>query len=199
MTLLALIRHAPTAWNAEKRLQGRTDIPLSPDGEQLAAGWRLPDDMAGARLLSSPLLRARQTASLMAGHVPEADPRLIEMDFGAWEGKTLADLRAADPAAMRAQEDRGWHMTPPGGESPFAVWNRVAPLLGELAADGRPVVAVTHKGVMRAVLARAWGWDFLGRAPAKLQPGCLHRLRLLPDGTPEILALNEALRQGDGP
>jgi len=197
MTLLALLRHAPTDWNAAKRLQGGTDVPLSDDGEKLFQSVRLPDDLEQARLISSPLSRARRTAFLIAGREPEIEPRLTEMDFGAWEGQTLAALRTADPTGMQAEEDRGWYMTPPGGESPWMVWLRVAPLLAELAAADRPIVAVTHKGVIRAVLARAWGWDFLGRPPARLLSAALHRLRLRPDGTPEILALNQDLPKAD--
>lgn len=199
MTMLALLRHAPTDWNTAKRLQGRSDVPLSDAGEKLFQSMRLPDDLEQARLIASPLSRAVRTAFLVAGRQADIEPRLTEMDFGAWEGQTLAALRAADPDAMGAQENRGWHMTPPGGESPWMVWQRVAPLLAELAAEGGSAVAVTHKGVIRAILARAWGWDFLGRPPAKLQSGCLHRLRLLSDGTPAILALNEVLPRVDGP
>ena len=197
MTMLTLIRHAPTDWNAARRLQGRSDVPLSTEGEKLMESKCLPDDLRAGRLISSPLSRARRTAMLLTGREAEIEPRLTEMDFGSWEGQTLAGLRAADPQAMQAEEDRGWHMTPPGGESPWMVWQRVAPLLAELAADGGPVVAVTHKGVIRAILARAWGWDFLGRAPARLESAVLHRLRLLRDGTPEILALNQALPKAD--
>ncbi len=193
MTLLALLRHAPTDWNAARRLQGRSDVPLSVEGEKRCESSCLPDDLKAARLIASPLLRAVRTAALLTGRQAEIEPRLTEMDFGTWEGQTLAALRAADPEAMRAEEDRGWHMTPPGGESPCMVWQRVAPLLAELAAEDRPVVAVTHKGVIRAILARAWGWDFLGRPPETLQSSCLHRLRLRPDGTPDILALNEVM------
>lgn len=197
MTILALIRHAPTDWNARKLLQGRTDIPLSAEGEELAASWCLPGDLAGARLISSPLSRAMQTARLITGRACETDPRLMEMDFGAWEGRSLADLRTENPQAMQAEEARGWDMTPPGGESPRTAWTRVAPLLGEWAEAGQPVVAVTHKGVIRAILARAWGWDFLGKPPARLQSGALHRLRLMPDGSPAIIAVNEALDRKD--
>ena len=201
MTELFLLRHGATAWNADGRLQGRTDEPLSATGRAEVASWRLPEMTRGARILSSPLSRAAETARILSdeGTAPETDPRLIEMDFGAWEGQRLADLRARDPGGMERIEAMGWDMTPPGGESPRAVWARLRPLLREIAASGRPVLAVAHKGVIRAILARAWGWDFLGKPPARLLPARLHRLRLRADGEPEIVALNLPLNRATPP
>ncbi|MEA2780662.1 MAG: hypothetical protein QOK29_2206, partial [Rhodospirillaceae bacterium] len=65
MPLLALMRHGPTEWTAEHRLQGRTDLSLSEAGREIVAGWRLPPEVAGFSWLSSPLQRARETAALL--------------------------------------------------------------------------------------------------------------------------------------
>jgi probable phosphoglycerate mutase len=200
MSRLALLRHAATAWNAEHRLQGRTDLPLSPAGRDAAAAWRLPPWLLapGVRWLTSPLARARETAALLqASHAgapePMVEPRLAEMSFGAWEGWRLAELRAADPGGVAAREAKGLDFAAPHGESPRQVQARLAPLLAELAAAGRDTLAITHKGVIRALYAAATGWPMLGRPPQRLDLGCLQLLRLAPGGRPEIERLNLAL------
>jgi probable phosphoglycerate mutase len=175
MTPLLLIRHGPTAWNESGRIQGRADVGLSARGRAAVAGWRLPAAWAGARVLSSPLRRARDTAALVAGRAPIVDDRLIEMDWGRWEGRRLAELRAEAPAAMATNEARGLDFRPPGGESPRDVCARLQDLLAELAADPQPVVAVCHKGVIRAALVLATGWDMRSRPPLRLPQdgGCV--------------------------
>ena len=175
MTPVLLVRHGPTDWNERGRIQGRADPALSRRGRIEVAGWRLPAAWADARVLSSPLRRARETAALLSRQPPVVDDRLIEMDWGAWQGQRLADLRAGAPAAMAANEAGGLDFRPPGGESPREVCARVQALLGELAADPRPVVAVCHKGVIRAALALASGWDMRSRPPLRIgrDRGCV--------------------------
>lgn len=165
---LLLLRHAPTAWNAAGRLQGRSDQPLSAEGRALAATWRLPGFASGWNSVCSPLLRARQTAEAM-GLAPTSEAALIEMDWGRWEGLTLAEVAAAEGAAFAANEARGLDFQPPGGESPRAVMARLSPWLRDVARQD--LVAVAHKGVLRALLGLATGWAFLGKAPAKARAG----------------------------
>jgi probable phosphoglycerate mutase len=195
MTPLVLIRHGPTQWNLDGRIQGRADLPLAPVGRATVSAWRLPPELTGAQAgdwtwLTSPLGRARETAALLTDQAVSGETALIEMDWGDWEGRTLADLRAEGGAAMVAAEARGLDFQPPGGESPRLVQDRLQPLLARLAALGRPVVAVTHKGVIRALYAQASAWDMTGRAPEKLRDGCAHRFLLGPDGAPETDQLN---------
>jgi len=175
MTPVLLVRHGPTDWNERGRIQGRADPALSRRGRIEVASWRLPAGWAEARVLSSPLRRARETAALLSRQPPVVDDRLIEMDWGAWQGRRLADLRAEAPAAMATNEAGGLDFRPPGGESPREVCARVQALLGELAADPRPVVAVCHKGVIRAALALASGWDMRSRPPLRIgrDRGCV--------------------------
>ncbi|MGH6912370.1 MAG: histidine phosphatase family protein [Geminicoccales bacterium] len=163
--MIVLIRHGPTRWNEEGRMQGRADLPLSAAGRAQVASWRLPASWADARWLSSPLRRAIDTAARLTDRPVSVEPRLIEMDWGAWEGRTLADLRAETPRAMAANEARGLDFRPPGGESPREVRARLAGLFAELADD---VVCVTHKGVIRAALSLATGWDMLSKPPLRL-------------------------------
>jgi probable phosphoglycerate mutase len=190
MTRLAMIRHAPTAWNEAGRVQGHADEPLSAGGRSAAAGWRLPAELGAMAWQSSPLARARETARLVGARDCITEPRLIEMDWGAWEGRRLAELRAELGAAMTENEARGLDFRPAGGESPRDVQARLAPWLAEAARAGRPVAAVSHKGVIRALYARAAGWDMTGDPPARLEWNCAHLFTLAADGTPTVAQLN---------
>lgn len=182
MTLIGFIRHAPTAWNAARRIQGRADIPLSPEGRAAAAGWRLPAAVRDFAWVASPLARAQETARLLHAGPVRTDPRLIEMAWGAWEGAELAGLRRDLGAAIRANEARGLDFTTPAGDSPRAVQARLAAFLADVAAAGAPTLAVSHRGVMRAALALATGWPLLGRPPADLSSPNLQLFRLDPEG-----------------
>jgi broad specificity phosphatase PhoE len=203
MTMLALLRHGTTEWNLAGRMQGRRDTALSEAARECLAASRLPPELAGFTWLTSPLQRAVATAAALGIADAKPEPRLVEMDWGDWEGRTLAELRArpanimpADIMAadlMAEREAAGLDFTPPGGESPRAVQRRLAPLLAELAAAGHPVGAVTHKGVIRAVLALATGWDLRGKPPARLDWRCVHLFRLDAAGHPSPLRLNLAL------
>ena len=192
MTLLALIRHMPTEWNAAGRLQGSEDVPLA-----MAAtpAWGVPQELDGFRWMTSPLRRAVDTARLLGIAAPVIEPRLTEMRWGEWEGETLAGLRARLGADMAANEARGLDFRAPGGESPSDVQARVMPLLAEIARAGQPTAAVTHKGIIRAVLALATGWDMRDKPPHRLDWSAAHLFRLGADGRPRIARLNMALER----
>jgi broad specificity phosphatase PhoE len=189
MTPFAILRHAPTEWNEARRLQGRSDPSLSQRGRATANHWRLPDEVKGFRWIASPLRRTVETAECLLLR-PRIEPALIEMGWGDWEGWTLAELRAADPTRLAEAEARGLDLTPPEGESPRAVQSRLRPLLARLAAEGRPTGAVAHKGVLRALMALATGWNMLDEAPVKLRPETLHLFELAADGTPRLVHAN---------
>ncbi|HET8725956.1 MAG TPA: histidine phosphatase family protein [Alphaproteobacteria bacterium] len=197
MTMLALMRHGATDWTERGLLQGRADRPLSPAGRAEVAGWRLPADLAGFDLVSSPLLRCVETARLLVGE-PLIDDRLVEADWGAWEGRSLAALRRADPEGMAAAEARGLDLEPPGGESPRRVQDRLRPWLAERSGTRRPTLAVTHKGVIRAAYALWTGWDMTVDPPEKLGDGKCHIFRLGPGGAITVERLNiPMVGQGD--
>ncbi len=149
MRRLVLIRHASTG--AVRRAAFPVDEPL--DGAGLAAARALAGRLGRGDALSSPALRARDTAAA-AGLRAAVEPALRECDFGAWAGRTLAEVHEQDPDAAVA-----W-MTDPvvrphGGESLAALLGRVAGWLDEQAArDGR-AVAVTHGGVVKAAVVHA--------------------------------------------
>lgn len=189
MTLLILMRHGRTSASAERQLKGRLDVPLGEAGRAEVAAWRLPEDAAGARWFTSPLGRARETAAIL-GVAAAVEPRLIEMHWGLWEGRSLAELRDADPEGMEANEARGLDFRAPGGESPRQVQARVAPWLAEIATGSEPVCAIAHKGVIRAVIGLATGWDFVGEPPARICYGDAHLFRLDAAGRPTVERLN---------
>ena len=192
MSLLLVLRHGPTDWNERGFLQGRADPPLSDDGRARARRWRIPPDHRGSRWIASPLRRAMDTARLM-GATAEPDARLLEMDWGDWEGRTLAELRADPAADMAGREALGLDFQPPGGESYRMVQRRLEPLLRDLAAAGGNTVAVCHKGVMLALHALATGWAMIGPPPQKLKADCCHAYRLDGSGHPSIDRLNMPL------
>jgi 2,3-bisphosphoglycerate-dependent phosphoglycerate mutase len=165
---LALVRHGDTAWSAEGRIQGRSDIPLSEEGRAALRHVRIPE---GMRVVSSPLRRCVETAELLTNSPVTREPRLIEMSWGKWEGRRLADLRNELGDAMQANEARGWDFRPEGGETPREVLARVRSWLIEIK---EPTLAVTHRGVIRALFAEASGWDMLGKPPVKLDWSALH-------------------------
>ena len=192
MTMLALLRHGPTAWSRERRLQGRGDLRLDAAGRASVLGWRLPQEFRAFRWLASPLARCIETAALL-GLYAEIEPRLIEMDWGRWEGRTIAELRA-DPGQQVAQrEARGLDLDPPGGESPRAVQQRLMPLLAEIAVNRAPTGCITHKGVIRGILSLATGWAMLDPQPLKLEWDAVHVFRLGSGGAPEVARLNRPL------
>ncbi len=188
--LIGFIRHGPTDWNAEKRLSGRSDVRLNADGRALFRGRRPPALLAEARWHTSPLARARETAALMGAADAVVEPRLIEMSFGVYEGRRLADLRAELGEAFARNEARGLDFLPPDGESPRMVQQRIGPFLAEVAGAGGRHVAVAHKALIRAVYALATGWDMTDKPADRLRRDCAHVFALAVDGTPRVAALN---------
>jgi broad specificity phosphatase PhoE len=197
-TRLALLRHGPTAWSRDKRIQGLSDQPLDGEGRAEVSRWRLPPEFIAAAWVTSPLRRCRETALLLAGSHRRRDaiavePRLIEMDHGQWEGERLADLRGRLGPDMAVREARGLDYRAPGGESPREVQARLQPWLAEIGAAGGDVLAVTHKGVMRALYAQATGWDMIAKPPVKLRNAALHLFLVAADGSLALERLNLGL------
>ncbi len=166
MIRLALLRHGHTEWNRAGRIQGRSDIPLDAAARAELAAQCLPEGWRGAHLWSSPLLRAAETARLITDQEPQTTKALIEMNWGDWEGQHGITLRADPTSGFRDIEQWGWDYRPPGGESPAEVWTRIAPWIAILTRD---TVAVCHIGIMRMILARAYGWNFDSPAPFQIK------------------------------
>jgi broad specificity phosphatase PhoE len=183
VSLLALIRHGPTDWNAERRLQGRTDRPLSDAGREAVRSWRLPPLLREAVWATSPLARARETAALLSGGACLPEERLVEMDWGAWEGRTRAQLLAEAGLHAIDRNPLGRDFRAPGGESPREVLVRLAPWIAERARSGSVTAAVTHRGVIRAVYAEATGWDMIGPPPEDFVDGAAQLFLARADGS----------------
>jgi broad specificity phosphatase PhoE len=195
MTQVAILRHGPTAWNADRRLQGRADPPLTDETRRRLAGLRPPAEFADAAWHASPLARARDTAALLGAVELRLEPRLIEMDFGAFEGRRLAELRRNLGSEMSANEARGLDFLPPGGESPRQVRERLQPWLAACAASDGKHLAVSHKGVIRALLSLATGWDMRAKPPHRLDWSALHVFALDADGRPRPERMNLPLER----
>ena len=193
MSLFALIRHGATDWNAERRLQGRADLPLSAPGREAVRGWRVPALLAEAVWVSSPLERARQTAALLGRSGCPVDERLIEMDWGEWEGRRRDEL-LAEAGARLDSDPLGRDFRPPGGESPREVAARLKPWVCEIARAGRPAAAVTHRGVIRALYAEATGWEMIGPPADGFTPGSAQLFLAREDGTVALVRGNLMLR-----
>ncbi len=167
---LFLCRHGRTAWNAERRIQGQEDVPLDALGRSQAArngAWlreRLGAGAPGWDFLASPLRRTRETMAIVRAGLDlpaddyPADPRLMEVHFGAWQGSTLAEIGRRTPNALVAREADKWNYVPAGAaaESYAMLETRMAPVLEALR---RPTVLVIHGGIVRAFLRRWGGLD----------------------------------------
>lgn len=144
---IALVRHGETAWNAAGRYQGRVDLPLNERGREqaVAAGRALAEEGRWEAVVSSPLLRARETARAIADRVGLADvlveDGLIERSFGDAEGMSMAEAHARWP-----QGDL------PGAEPEAAVAARALVAWGRLALPGRRTIVVCHVAVIRALM-----------------------------------------------
>lgn len=172
---ILLVRHGETAWNREGRYQGRTDIPLSPDGERQvrSLGQRLAS-VPIAAAVASPLSRAKTTAeAVLAGRqLPlELDPGLLEISHGQWEGKLASDVERDHAEMFGVWRSAPGRATPagPGAETLGDVEARAWPVLEKLCErippDGVGLIAA-HDAVNRVLLCRVLGlpleriWSF---------------------------------------
>lgn len=179
---LALIRHGMTAWNREKRIQGRIDQPLSASGRRQLQALALPPWYRELRWYCSPLRRARETAEILGLDDYRVESALIEMHWGEWEGQVLKPLRRQLGEVMRANERRGLDFCPPGGESPRQVQARLQPWLERIAAADQAAAAVVHKGIIRCIYALACNWDMRGEAPVDFAWDAIHQFELDANG-----------------
>ena len=150
---LVLVRHGQTEWSASGRHTGVTDVPLDDAGRR-AAG-RLPERLAGwefALVLSSPRARARETAAL-AGLRVEIDEDLVEFDYGAYEGRTTAEIREQRPGWSV------WEDGAPDGETAASVGVRADRAIERALAAGGDVALFAHGHLLRVLGSRWIGLD----------------------------------------
>jgi broad specificity phosphatase PhoE len=176
MTRLLLIAHAATAWNAERRYQGWSNVPLSEVGRdqvrRLAS--HLEDETLDA-VFASDLSRAVGTAAGLAqphGLTVRVDRRLREMNFGDWEGKTASEIHDVSDPWLRGDSDA----CPPRGESLAEVSDRVGAFVAELP-DGE-VAIVGHRGSLRVLVCRLLGLPATSHWSFQLDVASISQVRL---------------------
>ena len=145
-----LLRHGETAWSLTGQHTGRTDLPLTENGERRAS--RLRARLQGIKfshVLTSPLQRARRTCELAGlGAVAQAEPDLQEWDYGDYEGRTTADIRTQHP---------GWDVFVDGcphGESVEQISQRADRALMALRQLGGTIALFSHGQFLRALAVR---------------------------------------------
>ncbi|MDQ6525636.1 histidine phosphatase family protein [Nocardioides sp. LHD-245] len=147
-----LARHGATEWSVAGRHTSRTDLPLLPEGEEVARG--LAGRLGGtvfAEVLTSPLRRARRTAELAGFPDAEVCDDLREWGYGDYEGRTTAEIREQVPGWTV------WTHPAPGGEPAAAVAARCDRVVARIRAAAGPVLVVAHGHVLRALAARWLG------------------------------------------
>ena len=192
---IAFLRHGPTDWNEEGRIQGRIDMPLSAAGRAKMAGLLPPAGFERVRAFTSPLSRARETAALLGFPDAAPDARLSEHNWGDWEGLTRNEILARDGADCFERAGTAADFTPKGGESTRDLLARVASFIADAAKDERDAVAIAHRGVLRSAYTLATGWDMLLPMPAKLDLSGALILDVGRNGTPRIAEMNVPLRK----
>jgi 2,3-bisphosphoglycerate-dependent phosphoglycerate mutase len=187
---LYLVRHAMTAWNAERRWQGQTDIPLSDEGRAQARA--LVDRLHGrglVRVHTSDLSRARETAEIVARalNLPLlSDPDLRERGFGPFEGKTAAECASLGDIWNRYLADR--RCLPPGAEPDTEVVARMVRAVERAAAalpdEHSTALVVSHGSAIRSILGH-----MVDEAFPPMPNGALFRLTLAPTQRPVCEAI----------
>jgi broad specificity phosphatase PhoE len=153
--LLYLARHGETEWTVTRRHTSRTDVPLTPTGEEQAqALGRLLAGLQVDRVLSSPMARALDTARLAGfGGLLEKVDALRELDYGDYEGLTTSQIREQRP---------GWDLFRdgcPGGETVADVAARMRPLLAEISQTDQTVVLFGHGHSLRILATTYLGLE----------------------------------------
>jgi broad specificity phosphatase PhoE len=204
---LICVRHGRTAWNAARRFQGQTDIPLDDEGlaQAQALAAHLQDEHFDLAIASD-LTRARTTAQAILGDrdlVLELTPHFREMHFGLWEGLTWDEIVGRWPELDARNEKAPMYYTAEGGESWDALCERVDLALRALTERMRPAdraLIVSHAGVMHGIVRSLMSAGRSGANPVALgmrfSPGGIIRANgSFADGW-EITAINETAGSG---
>jgi len=184
--LIYLLRHGETLWNTGGRLQGQKDSPLTARGVEHARenGRQLRQRIANPAdwdILSSPLGRCWQTAVLVAeslGKDPGSirfEARLMEIDYGIWEGQTHAEIAAQHPRLWQRRLADRWNFSAPGGESYAALSARATAWLAEVAPSARLIV-ISHGGTGRVLRGHHDGLTAAETLALRAEHDAIHEL-----------------------
>ena len=172
-TLFGLLRHGQTIWNTQRRVQGRLDSPLTPEGIESVQQWArflASPRWQWNRIISSPVPRARKTAQLINNSLSleiHEEPDLSEQDWGIWEGQTWSEIHRDSAEEVQAQVDRGWSFRPPEGESRIEVHRRSRAVLSNYGRQypGEQILVITHQGVIKSLVYAIEKRKFLPQEP----------------------------------
>lgn len=179
---LFILRHGETVWNQKGWFQGQRDSPLTAKGQAQALAQKAileAVEHAPNSVFVSPLGRTLQTARLALGSADfVVDDRLMEIDFGAWEGLTRAQIAAQIDYSF---DDGTWNFRSPDGESFDMIAGRVAAFLNDLTG---PAVIVTHGTTSIIMRGLCCGLDQAEMLELPKDQGCVYHLK---DGSETIL------------
>ncbi len=155
--MIFLARHGETDYNAQRRFQGQGDVPLNARGiEQARELAAVAAQREWAALWASPIVRARQTAEIVAeaiGLTPRLDARFAEHDVGRWQDRLFADVEREEPGGWAAYQAAGEDFRFPLGESLGEQQERVvAGLVDVTQSHELPALVVCHRGAIRSAL-----------------------------------------------
>ena len=171
MNELWLVRHGPTEWSESGRHTSTTDLPLLPEGEELARSLapRLAD-VGFVQVLTSPRRRARHTAELAGFPDAEVDEDLVEWDYGSYEGRTTPEIREIAPGWTV------WTAPTPGGETAAQVTARMDRVVARVRAADGPTLVFGHAHGLRALAARWLELDVAEGRHLRLDTATISRL-----------------------
>jgi len=205
MKNIYLLRHAQTEWNRDKKIQGRMDSPLTEQGQQQAKAWgEWLKTFDIEIILASPQQRVVETVKLINTTLQKPffyKDGFREQDWGMWEGLNLAEIHKHYPNELKKRTAKGWDFTAPKGETRLSVWQRAHRELQNTLQNitEENILLVCHQGVIKALLYRILGRQFLPTEKKILQKDNLHlisfnqedndfgvtELNLVPDLNPE--------------
>ncbi len=204
---LLLIRHGQSVGNAARRIQGLDDQPLTGAGREqaLALAHRLQHEQDLCALYASPLLRARQTAEIIARHLEldlTYEDRLKEYDCGAITGMSFDEVLAHFPEIAAGWQQSPWRVPVPGEEGVESFQQRVISAMQDILAyhaDGDAIAIVAHGGTLSAYLANLLAIDYRKRQPWVFDNASLSVI-ILGGVRPRIALLNDTchLHRGQG-
>jgi broad specificity phosphatase PhoE len=193
--LLYCVRHGESTYNAEGRIQGQSDVPLSDLGRRQGAA--VAEDLAGRRidaLYASPLRRAWETAEIIARRLRlevQLDARLQEIHAGIFQDRTRAELQVQCPDALARWIAGDPDFVIPGGESRQQLVRRGCEVFRAIAAAGHQQALIVSHGRLLAVTIKALTDFSVGEATPSLENGSITTLAAHSDGRFEVLAFNQ--------
>ena len=197
MVTICLLRHGETQYNADgNRYCGRTNVPLTAKGVSQAERVReLLKDYSFDAIFCSPLSRAKNTAEIASNNYGniQVDNRLIEVDFGEWEGKRPEDFQSEDPESWHNWLDNpAENRAGRTGETATEIINRLNSFYNELIQkyDGKTVLVVGHNGINRFFMAYNLGMPLKNYRRIVQDNSALTLLTLSPNSGINLLKLN---------